>query len=92
LFRYAESVMVTAIGAYGVMTYEAYGDLPERKRSPIPEGPLCARCISESRITLSDPAAYARNTAGAFTLNDDRYRCPRCGRAAKVFSLVRRKS
>jgi len=36
LFRYAESVMVTAIGAYGVMTYEAYGDLPERKRSPIP--------------------------------------------------------
>jgi hypothetical protein len=62
---------------------------PAHITRPILERPLCARCISEAGITASDIAAYVRSTAGSFTLNDDIDRCPQCGRAAKVFSVVR---
>jgi len=67
--------------------------MPESKPAhitrPILERPLCARCILESGITASDIAAYVRRTAGSFTLIDDIECCPQCGRAAKVFSVVR---
>jgi len=56
----------------------------------IVERPLCARCIAEAGITSTDIVAYVKKTAGVFTLNDSIGRCPRCGRHAKVFSLVPR--
>jgi hypothetical protein len=54
----------------------------------IVERPLCARCISGSGITSTDIVAYVKRTAALFTVNDNIVRCPRCGRPAKVFSLL----
>jgi hypothetical protein len=66
--------------------------IPAHSVRLILEEPLCARCICDSGITLSDIATYIRNTNGSFMVKDDAERCPRCDSAAKVFLLLQRRS